>query len=346
MSRWAVVLAGGVGSRFWPLSTPERPKQLLALVTDKPLLQDAIDRLAPIVDPLHTLVLTNSSLVKSIRALLPPIPRENIIAEPRPAGTAAALTWAARTIERRDDKNATMISIHADWSIGDDAEFRRVLLEGEKVARSTHTLVTVGVVPTRADQGFGYIQPSDPDAPSGSPVKRFVEKPDLAHAEKLVSEGFLWNSGIFVWTVGDFLAQVKQHARELKKALSLDADADATEFFGAVQNPVSVDNSVLERSKNVTVMSGNFGWDDVGTWAALGRVRDKDEFGNVTSGNVHMLDCADNVVHTDGGRVAMYGVDNLVVVVHDGLTLVTTREKAADLKRLVESLPAIAKGDA
>lgn len=346
MSRWAVVLAGGVGSRFWPLSTPQRPKQLLPLVTGKPLLQDAIDRLAPIVDPSHTLVLTNANLVKSIRALLPPIPRENIIAEPRPAGTAAALTWAALTIERRDGGDATMISIHADWAIRDDAGFREVLLEGEKVAQKTHTLVTVGVVPTRPDQGFGYIQPQNPDKPGGSPVKRFVEKPEKARAEKLVSEGYLWNSGIFVWTVGDFLTQVRQHSRELKKPLGLGPDVEAADFFGAVDKPVSVDNSVLERSRDVTVLRGDFGWDDVGTWAALGRIKTKDEFGNVTRGDVHMLDCVDNVVHTDSGRVAMYGVDNLVVVVHDGLTLVTTREKAADLKRLVESLPAKEKGDA
>lgn len=346
MSRWAVVLAGGIGSRFWPLSTPARPKQLLPLVTGKPLLQDAIDRLAPIVDPAHTLVLTNTSLVKPIRAMLPPIPRENIIAEPRPAGTAAALTWAALTIEQRDGKDATMISIHADWAIGDDAGFREVVLEGENVARKTHTLVTVGIVPTRADKGFGYIQPSEPDKAGASPVKRFVEKPDMDLAEKLRSQGYLWNSGIFVWTVGDFLAQVRQHARELKKALSLPPDAEATEFFDAIENPISVDSSVLERSKNVSVIPGRFGWDDVGTWEALGRVRDQDEFGNVTSGQVHMLDCCDNVVHADSGRVAMYGVDNLVVVVHDGLTLVTTREKSADLKRLVESLPSQENGDA
>ena len=340
MSRWAVVLAGGVGARFWPLSTPEQPKQLLPLVTDKPLLVDAVDRLAAIVEPARTLVLTNESLVKSIRRLLPAIPRENIIAEPRPAGTAAALTWAALAIERRDDKNATMISVHADWFIGNDVQFREVLLEAEEVAQKTHTLVTVGIVPTRADQGFGYIQAVNPNKKGGSPVKRFVEKPDRARAEKMRSEGYLWNSGIFVWSVGDFLAQVKQHTPELAKALALDRDAEAPEFFASVAKPVSVDVGVLERSKNVTVIPGDFGWDDIGTWAALGRVRDKDEFGNVTIGAVHMLDCSDNVVRTDSGTVVIYGVDNLVVVVHDGLTLVTTREKAADLKRLVESLPA------
>jgi mannose-1-phosphate guanylyltransferase len=340
VSRWAVVLAGGVGSRFWPLSTPQRPKQLLPLVTGKPLLQDAIDRLAPIVDPAHTLILTNGSLVKSIRALLPPIPRENIIAEPQPAGTAAALTWAARTIEERDGKDATMISVHADWSIGDDAEFRAVLLRSEEVALKTHMLVTVGVVPTRPDTGFGYIEPAKPADKGASPVKRFVEKPDRKQAEKMIADGFLWNSGIFVWRVGDFLAQVRQHAHELSKAISLGSAAEATDFFASVTTPVSVDVAVLERSKSVTVLPGDFGWDDIGTWASLARVRDKDEFGNVTSGTVHVLDCCDNVVHADSGSIVMYGVNSLVVVLHDGMTLVTTREKAADLKRLVDSLPA------
>ncbi|HJQ52995.1 MAG TPA: sugar phosphate nucleotidyltransferase [Gemmatimonadaceae bacterium] len=339
MSRWAVVLAGGVGSRFWPLSTPERPKQLLPLVSNKPLLRDTVDRLGPIVDPSHTLVLTNANLVKPIRSLLPPIPRENIIAEPRPAGTAAALAWAALTIERRDGPDATMLSVHADWSIGNDARFREVLLLAEAAATRTHTLVTVGVVPSRPDTGFGYIQPSDPDEATGSPVLRFVEKPDRQRAEKMVGEGYLWNSGIFVWTVGDFLAQIKKHARELARAMALGPDGEASDFFGRVANPVSVDVAVLERSKDVMVVPGDFGWDDVGTWSALARVRTKDEFGNVTSGNVHLLDGTDNVVHADSGAVVLYGVDNLVVVARDGLTLVTTKEKAADLKRLVESLP-------
>jgi mannose-1-phosphate guanylyltransferase len=339
VSRWAVVLAGGVGSRFWPLSTPERPKQLLPLVTGKPLLQDAIERLAPIVDPAQTLILTNASLVKPIRSLLPQIPEANIVAEPKPAGTAAALTWAALVIEEQDGNDATMISVHADWAIGDDDKFREVLLRSEEVARKTHTLVTVGVVPTRPDTGFGYIEPARSAKEAGSPVKRFVEKPDRERATRLVADGFLWNSGIFVWSVGDFLEEVKHHARELSGALALGTGAEAKVFFASVTTPVSVDVAVLERSKNVTVVAGDFGWDDIGTWASLGRVRDKDESGNVTSGDVHMLDCRDNVAHADSGSIVMYGVDNLVVVVHNGMTLVTTREKAADLKRLVDSLP-------
>lgn len=339
MSRWAVVLAGGVGSRFWPLSTRERPKQLLPLVTEKPLLHDAVDRLSAIVDPAHTLILTNASLTKPIRKLLGNIPRENIIAEPRPAGTAAALTWAALSIEQRDGEEATMICVHADWAIGDDARFRETLLRAEALAVKTRSLVTVGIVPTRADPGFGYIQP---ESETGDPssVKRFVEKPDRALAEEMRNNGYLWNSGIFVWRVGDFLKEVDRLTPELAAALRHGTSSDAAQFFGSVVMPVSVDVGVLERSDKVMVVPGDFGWDDIGTWAALSRVRSKDEFGNVTSGDAHLLDCADNVVHADAGQVVMYGVNDLVVVTHNGLTLVTTTERASDLKRLVESLSA------
>src|SRR4029079_18278762 len=158
-------------------------------------------------------------------------------------------------------------SVHADWSIGNDASFREVLLLAEAAAIRTHTLVPVGVVPTRPDTGFGDIEAADRDEKDGSPVLRFVEKPDRQRAEKMVADGYLWNSGIFVWTVGDFLTQGKRHARELARAMALGPDADASDFFGRVANPISVDVAVLERSKDVTVVPGDFGWDDVGTWS-------------------------------------------------------------------------------
>lgn len=342
MSRWAVVLAGGVGSRFWPLSTPERPKQLLPLVTERPLLHDAVDRLSPIVDPAHTLVLTNASLTKSIRKLLANLPRQNVLAEPHPVGTAAALTWAALSIEQRDSQDATMICVHADWAIGDDESFRETLIRAEEVAVKTRSLVTVGIVPTRADPGFGYIQPAEIGSGNPSRVKRFVEKPDRVRADEMRNTGYLWNSGIFVWRVGDFLKEVDEHTPELAAALR--HRSDAAQFFGSVVMPVSVDVGVLERSEKVMVVPGDFGWDDIGTWAALSRVRSKDEFGNVTSGDAHLLDSADNVVHAESGQVVLYGVNNLVVVTRNGLTLVTTTERASDLKRLVESLSAESLG--
>jgi len=339
VSRWAVVLAGGVGSRFWPLSTPARPKQLLPLASDKPLLEDTVERLTPIVALKRILVLTNAGLADAIHELLPDLPRDNIVVEPKPVGTAAALTWAALEIARRDGADATMICVHADWSIGDDEEFRAILLKAEEVALETKSLVTVGVVPSRPDPGFGYIQPAPAPPGAASAVKRFVEKPDRTKAKEMCSDGYLWNSGIFVWRVADFLAEVEAHTGELARALESGSRADATRFFGAVRTPISVDVGVLERSRKVMVVPGEFGWDDVGTWSALSRVRPRDELGNVTTGSVFLLDGCDNVVHADAGTVVMYGVDNLVVVARDGMILVTTTEKAADMKRLVDSLP-------
>jgi mannose-1-phosphate guanylyltransferase len=339
VSRWVVILAGGVGSRFWPLSTPARPKQLLPLATEKPLLRDSFDRVTPIADSSQILVLTNSGVSRALAGLLPELPSENLVTEPKPAGTAAALTWAALEIARRDGDDATMLCIHADWSIRDDDQFRATLLEAEELALETKCLVTVGIVPTRADPGFGYIQPASAKPGAPSAVKRFVEKPDRAGAAKMCEAGYLWNSGIFVWRVEDFLVEVKRHAKELAGALRQPAEAGPAAFFGAVKSPVSVDVGVLERSDKVMVLPGEFGWDDIGTWSALSRVRPADDLGNVTSGDVHLLDGCDNVVHAEAGTVVMYGVNNLVVVARDGLTLVTTTDKASDLKRLVDSLP-------
>lgn len=337
MARWAVILAGGVGSRFWPLSTPQRPKQLLPLVNDEPLLLNTFNRLNEIVPPERTLVLTNASLTDSIAELAPELPRENIIAEPQPAGTAAALAWAAREIERRDGPDATMLCVHADWSIGDDAGFRNTLLAAERVAQEEDSLVTVGVVPTRPDPGFGYIEPADGPEEESRAVRRFVEKPDRQRAETMMHGGYLWNSGIFVWTVGTFLDEVRAHTPEVSTALA-NADAGLEVFFSAVK-PVSVDVGVMERSNKVRVLSGNFGWDDVGTWGALRRVKPEDPSGNVTSGKVHAIDAKGNVVHAEGNSVVLYGVSDLVVVTRDGLTLVTTTDKSADLKSLIDSLP-------
>ncbi|HEV7837942.1 MAG TPA: sugar phosphate nucleotidyltransferase, partial [Gemmatimonadaceae bacterium] len=263
MNRWAVVLAGGVGSRFWPLSTSERPKQLLPLATEKPLLQDAVERLHPLVDSAHIFILTNAGLTAPIGAVVPDVPRDNIIAEPRPAGTAAALTWAALTIEQRDGPDAVMICVHADWAVRDPEKFRETLLAAEEAAVKNHSLVTVGVVPTRPDPGFGYIQPADPDTKGASRVRQFVEKPDRARAQELCNEGFLWNSGIFVWRVGDFLSEVRAHTKELRDALAVAGEGDARHFFGSVKTPVTVDVGVLERSKKVMVVPGSFGWDDI-----------------------------------------------------------------------------------
>lgn len=340
MTRWVVVLAGGVGSRFWPLSTQRRPKQLLPLVGDAPLLVETLERLRPLAAPARTLVLTNATLVDSIAAAVPALPRDNIIAEPRPAGTAAALAWAAHEIAQRGGRDATMISVHADWAIGDPDGFRAALGAAASAAETHDALVTVGVVPTRADPGFGYIEPGERvegETADARRVTRFVEKPDRARAATMRDAGYLWNSGIFVWKVGVFLDEVAALAPEVDLRRH---GTSAAEFFASVTTPISVDHAVLERSRRVLVVAGDFGWDDVGTWGALHRVRRKDAQGNAISGRAHTLDASGNVVHAEGQTVVLYGVKDLVVIARHGLTVVTTVDASADLKRLVESLPA------
>jgi len=338
MSRWVVVLAGGIGSRFWPLSTPERPKQLLPLVSDRPLLRDTLERVRPLADAAHTLILTNASLVPAIAALAPEIPRQNLIAEPQPAGTAAALAWAAHRIAQIDGPEATMLSVHADWAVGDAAGFRRALVSAAEAAERHASLVTVGIVPSRPDPGFGYVQPADEVAPGVRRVQRFVEKPDAARAAEMCADGYLWNSGIFVWRVGDYLADLAAHTPEVAPALAAHPD-DLAAFFAAV-TPISVDVGVMERSTRVLVIPGDFGWDDIGVWGALRRVRERDAQGNAMSGDAHAVDARNNVVHAESGTVVLYGVDDLVVVTRDGLTVVTTVEKSHALKDLLPRLPA------
>lgn len=348
MTRWAVVLAGGVGSRFWPLSTEKRPKQLLPLVGNEPLLVEQLGRLRPMIEPKRTLILTNASLVRPIAKAAPKIPKENIIAEPRPAGTAAALTWASRVIEQRDSRSATMISVHADWAIGDEDGFRDALTTAAEAAEVNQALVTVGVVPSRPDPGFGYIEPGKPvsqDEPGVRHVVRFVEKPSRDKAAEMVHKGFLWNSGIFTWRVGDFLDEVRALSPEVSPALEKHPDK-LEKFFAAIPKPVPVDTAVLERSQKVLVVPGDFGWDDVGTWGSLHRVRQHDAHGNAVSGDVHSLDATNNVVHAEDQQVVLYGVKDLVVIARDGLTVVTTVDASADLKKLVESLPASVKSRA
>lgn len=337
MSVWCVVLAGGVGSRFWPISTPARPKQLLPLVSDTPMLRETLDRMAPIASAANTLVLTNASLADAVLASAPQLPAENVIPEPRPAGTCAALAWAASEIARRDGPEAVMLCVHADWAIGDVRGFRETLTFAADVAAREHALVTVGIVPSRPDPGFGYIQPGETRSDRVRSVARFVEKPDRERAAEMVAAGYLWNSGIFAWRVGDLLDEIRALTPEVAPALAAHSN-DRDAFFAAVQS-VAIDVGVLERSARVLVVAGDFAWDDVGTWAALHRVRAHDASGNASLGRTHVLDAHDNVVHTEGAPVVLYGVSDLVVVVRDSVVLVTTRDRAADLKSLLDSLP-------
>jgi mannose-1-phosphate guanylyltransferase len=307
-------------------------------VTDLPLLRDTLMRVAPLAPPSRTLVLTNASLASRVAALAPELPDGHVVAEPRPAGTAAALAWAAHEVRRRGGPRAVMVCVHADWAVADVEGFRTALERAARAAVAHDALVTVGIVPSRPDVGYGYIQPGPVVDGALRRVARFVEKPDRATAERFVAEGFLWNSGIFAWTVTRFLAELAAHCPEVAPALAAAGD-DAAAFFATTGN-LAVDVGVLERSDRVLVLPGDFGWDDVGTWAAVHRVRQRDARGNAVHGQAYLVQAKDNVVHAEGRTVVLYGVENLVVVTAPGITMVTTRERAADLKQMLGQLPA------
>lgn len=342
---WAVILAGGIGSRFWPLSSPERPKQLLALVSEQPLIAEGVSRLAPLVPAERVLVLTSRDIADRIRAAIPAVPAANVIVEPRPLGTAAALAWAAGEIQARAGPESIFCSVHADLAVAFDDAFRHTLRLASSAAAIDDVLVTVGVRSTRAETGFGYVTPGAPlreDRPLGvggaCHVVAFEEKPARPRAESLVREQALWNTGIFVWRTRVVLRELERHTVELAAGLAALEQRDHATFCERVQ-PVSIERGLLERSDRVVVVSGEFGWDDVGTWAALRRARELDDTGNGASGRTLFVDASGNVVHAEGAAAVLYGVDGLLVVTLPGITFVTTLERAADLKPLVDALP-------
>ena len=340
--RWAVVLAGGVGSRFWPLTTPERPKQLLPLAGARPLIVDAVERLQPLVPAERVLVVTSRALAAAIRAALPHVPADNIVAEPRAASTAPALAWATAAAARKDAE-ASVLSVHADWAVADADAFREAAAAALLLAQSEDVLVTVGARPTRVETGYGHIVPGAPRG-AGRRIVRFVEKPDAPTAESLMFQGALWNTGMFAWTARRFRTEVAAHARELAPGLAALDAADADRFFGAV-TPVSVDVGVFERTDRGAVVTGDFGWDDVGSWAALRRVRAQDAAGNVVAGEAFPIDSERCVVWSEAGPVVVYGMADAVVVHARGLTLVTTAERAPELKHLLDRLPRAIAGE-
>jgi mannose-1-phosphate guanylyltransferase len=227
--------------------------------------------------------------------------------------------------------------VHADWAVLDVEGFRAAMIAASDAAVKHQALVTVGIVPTRVDGSLGHIVRGEIVEGELRRVSRFVEKPNPAHAETLTKEGALWNSGIFAWRAGDIVDEILALCPEVSDALTAHGH-DAAMFFGTV-TPVAIDVGVLERSSRVMVLPGDFGWSDVGTWGALRGVRAKDDDGNANAGRVLMRDSRDNVVHADGTTVVCYGVEGLVVVALNGMTLVTTVDRASDLKSLLAELP-------
>ena len=342
---WAIIFAGGIGSRFWPLSTPTRPKPLLRLVSEQPLLVDTVQRLAPSIPPDRVLVLTSRDIAPAIRAALVTVPEMNILVEPRPLGTAAALAWGAQEVARRAGPHTLCCAMHADLAVGFPDEFRRVLRRAGAVAEREDALVAVGVRPSRVEPAFGYIRPGDPVDETHTladggvhEVAAFIEKPSEADAMLHISAGALWHAGILVGTATGFLTQLDEKTVELRDGFDALRSGNLPAFVGSIRS-VDIERGLLERGPRLLVIPGDFEWDDVGTWASLRRARALDDDGNGVVGTAHFVDADSNVVHGESGVVVLYGVSKMLVVTLPGLTFVTPLDRAADLKPLLDALP-------
>jgi mannose-1-phosphate guanylyltransferase len=333
---WAVILAGGSGTRFWPLSSPSRPKQLLPLAGSRSTAEQALDRLTGFIPPERILLVTGASLAAAIQERIP-LPAANVLIEPRAASTGPALVWATWEAAQRDP-DAAVLSLHADWAITDVPAFVQSAQAALASARKHDTLVTVGVPPTRPEPGYGYILPGAPLDASTRAVRNFIEKPDPSVARDLITDGALWNSGLFAWTAVRLLAEIGAHTPEIAPHLArLDA-GDVPGFFAGV-GAVTIDNGLVERSGRVAVVPATFDWDDVGDWEALARIRPADALGNVSVGTVFAHQSEHCVAWSERIPIVLSGVKDLVVVEANGRILVMDRARASELKATLDALP-------
>lgn len=350
-SGWAIIFAGGIGSRFWPLSSPRRPKPALQLLSEKPLLLDTVERLGSLIPPERVLVVTARDIAPEITRAAPGIPRENVLVEPKPLGTAAALAWGLQVIRERGGGNAAVCAMHADLTAAFPSEFRRRLKQAMATALKNNCLVTFGVTPTRPETGFGYVVPGDALDPAtpihgggAARVTRFVEKPELDGVVELLSQGALWHAGVVVGRASDLAEQLFTHAKELVRGRESLVRGNFNEFAVKIE-PTSVERGLLQRSDNIVVLMLDCGWDDVGTWACLRRARELDDNGNGAVGEAYFVDSSSNVVHTESGTVVLFGCQKMLVVTLSGITFVTPLEKAADLRPLLAQLPPDIRSD-
>ena len=354
-------MAGGAGERFWPLSRKNRPKQLLNLTDpSKSLLEESVGRIAALIPPEQVFVATGRHLQAPIRAADLPIPDENVIAEPCKRNTAGCLVYAAAVALARFDSSAsdlTMAVVTADHQIGEVEKFLHTVEVALAAAETEQALVTIGIKPTRAATGYGYIEiPEGAVTCAGSSrefpvykVASFHEKPDLYTANQYLESGrFLWNSGMFFWTVSAFLSELDQTApqyaetcRQMQTAIANGDEQTVEEVFAALPGE-SIDYVLMEHARNVLVTPGTFPWDDVGSWDALERTFPHDGNGNVTVGDPVLVESSNCIVYNEPGAdqtaVAIVGCEDLVVVTTKDGMLVVPKERVQGVRAAVKAL--------
>jgi mannose-1-phosphate guanylyltransferase len=342
-------MAGGGGTRFWPLSRRSRPKQFLAVAGDRSLLQTTWDRALEVVaGPENVLVVTASSYGELTREQLPDLPDANLLLEPQARNTAPCIAWATASVKRRDAE-AVEVVMPADHLINDREAFGVAVATAVATARQHRVLTTFGVPPRYPETGYGYIEAADAlPAPGGVAgvevfrVEQFREKPDLETAESYVEAGnFFWNSGIFVWTAADIWSSFEQHLPEAcgpaEDMLGTD-DHDARAEIYAEMPATSIDFGIMERAQNVATVRAGFDWSDVGSWAALHEVTENNEGENVAFGEVVHIDAKGNLVHAPDAVVTLLGVDHLAVVHTGDVILVASLDRSQDVRLLRERL--------
>ena len=348
MSFYAVIMAGGGGTRLWPLSRQSRPKQALELIGQRTMFQHAVDRIAPIFPPERILVVTSAEHVGQLQAQAPDLPAESFIVEPMGRGTAPAIGLGALHIERRDP-GAAMVVLTADHYIRRVERFRRLLLAAEQVAQDGH-LVTLGIEPGFPSTGYGYIKQGEPLATAdGFPtfrVERFTEKPDAETAECMVESGrYAWNSGMFIWRVerimAEFARQMPEFFQQLQEVGAVLGTAEAEATLERVWPQVTketIDYGVMEGAEDVVVIPADIGWSDVGSWSSMQDIMDADEEGNVVVGQHLGVDTRDTVVYSEKRLIATIGLEGMVVVETGDAVLVCPQEREQEVREIVRRL--------
>ena len=351
MKLFAAILAGGSGTRFWPASTRAVPKQMLPLTGGEPLLRETFLRLDGLVDPARVAIVTAARHANAVRELLPELPPENVLGEPRPRNTAAACALAAHWA-RRQDPDATLLTLPSDHVVEPKEDHRSVLAAEAARADATGNLLTLGLTPVRPAVEYGWIRVGEHVATEGGHaihrVDAFVEKPDLETAELYLAQGgHLWHLGMFAWRVDVVLEEFERHLPQVAGPLAGAAQSLGSagqqqaleEAFDACSS-ISVDYGILERSERVECIPCSFRWDDLGSFAAVARHLTAGGDGIVSVGDIVCLDAKDCTTWAEDGRlVALLGVRDLIVVHAHGVTLVAPRSRAEDVRKLVDRLP-------
>jgi mannose-1-phosphate guanylyltransferase len=353
---YAVILAGGSGERFWPLSTKARPKQFISLFSGKPLLTLAVERLEGVIPSDRIYVITAERLVEDTAAAARNVPRINIIGEPCKRDTAPAIAVACGLVKRRDPEGVVCI-LTADQLMSDMQTFQRTLTDSVEIAAQNDVIVTMGIQPTYPATGFGYIQVGAPleghNVTEFYHSEGFVEKPDEDKALEYMNSGrYFWNAGMFIWSTRVMSDALAHYAPDLCELCDLIAECESYDeksdvlirSYPALRS-ISIDYAVMEHVDNIVMALGSFGWDDVGSWPAVAGHFAADMNGNVVIGSCEQMDCSNNIVVSEERLTALIGVRGLVVVHSDNATLICPRDRAEQVKKLIRRIAARPDGE-